>query len=241
MLVIDIGNSRIKAAQWQHDAWQNYVAQLYQPSDIQKQLDKLFMNSPVQPVAISCVVDALKAPINEWFVSRWAVTPVFLSSVSHQAGVSNGYAIPESLGVDRWLAMLAAYHKFKSAVCVIDCGTAVTLDVVDSEGQHQGGLIMPGLQLMRASLIMNASDIADLSGEVQELANNTGDAVKSGCLRLLASGLDRLVQEQQHKFKNIKLVMTGGDSELVMRNMQSASVYEETLVLDGVRISVMGS
>ena len=76
------------------------------------------------------------------------------------AGVTIAYDQPEKLGVDRWLAMLAAEDEFPNCLKVIvDCGTAITVDVVDQSGQHQGGYIVPGLRLMKESLAFNTADL----------------------------------------------------------------------------------
>ena len=134
--------------------------------------------------------------------------------------------------------MVAAYNKFKTAVCVIDCGTAVTVDVVSADGVHQGGLIMPGLQLMRESLFSNTSKIVSAKGELVELAMNTKDAVESGCYQLLVSGLDNICQRHRAEFPGLRIVITGGSGEAISRKMQADSEFISTLVLDGLRLAV---
>jgi len=78
----------------------------------------------------------------------WNLEPRFVRARAEALGVTNGYDSPEKLGVDRWLALLAAHADGRGAACVVDCGTAVTIDVLDDAGRHRGGLIVPGLQLM---------------------------------------------------------------------------------------------
>ena len=76
------------------------------------------------------------------------------------AGVVNGYADPSLLGVDRWVAVVGAYHRVRGAVVVADIGTAATIDVVAADGRHRGGYIVPGPRLMVASLLGGTSDLA---------------------------------------------------------------------------------
>ncbi len=85
------------------------------------------------------------------------------------AGLKNAYQNSEALGVDRWLSMLAAYRSAQSAVCIVDCGSAITVDLINAEGQHKGGFIVPGLQLMRRSL---GEHTANLRYQPGSISNN---------------------------------------------------------------------
>ena len=87
--------------------------------------------------------------------------PEFASSTDTAAGVRNGYSNPAQLGVDRWLAVIGAFHRHRDACCVVDAGTALTIDGVDATGQHLGGFIVPGPRLMVESLLTGTSDLAD--------------------------------------------------------------------------------
>lgn len=236
MLMIDIGNSRIKYAVWQDNAWRNYCSREYSHEALLQQFDQFFGDIAVRAVYVACVVDDVKASLADWFQKNWRIQPIFASATSEACGVTNAYEKVSALGVDRWLAMLAAYEKFRLPVCVIDCGTAVTLDVVDADGMHRGGLIMPGLKMMRESLIKNTSKIGVSKGDLVDLANNTADAVESGSVRLLVSGLDKLVRQQQEKFADMLCVITGGDGGFVAGRMEIKAIYIETLVLDGLRL-----
>lgn len=239
MLMIDVGNSRIKCAVRMNDIWQLHRSRLHRNNDLNKQFDILLNDIEPQPVYVTCVVDALQSSLTAWFLRRWSVKPVFINVTRQLCGVTNAYAQPESLGVDRWLALVAAYAKYKSSVCVIDCGTAVTVDVVAANGLHLGGLIMPGLQLMRESLFGNTGKILPEKGVVVELASNTKDAVESGCVHLLSSGLDQICRIQQEKHSGLRIVLTGGDGEFIARQMRMQTIFIETLVLDGLCVAVL--
>ena len=65
----------------------------------------------------------------------------------------NAYAEPARLGIDRWAAIIAAYHRFPEGACVVDCGTACTFDLVDAGGRHRGGYILPGLSAMEGAVL----------------------------------------------------------------------------------------
>jgi type III pantothenate kinase len=92
------------------------------------------------------------AELAGWARAHWGLDAEFLVSPRAELGVTNGYTRPEALGVDRWLGLTAAKSLVTGAVLVVDCGTAVTVDVLDADGRHRGGLIAPGLDMMREAL-----------------------------------------------------------------------------------------
>lgn len=237
MLMIDIGNSRIKLAVWLNGTWAFVHSASYHSVNLNAFFDKVFKDILPQSIYVSCVVDAVSDPLTKWFVSNWQLQPTFISTTNYLSGVTNAYAKPDALGVDRWLAMIAAYNQIKTAVCVVDCGTAITVDVVNKFGVHQGGLIMPGWRLMRASLLTNASKIDAANGKLVDLARNTEDAVVSGCMKIISMGLEQIIRNQQHCFAGVRIVFTGGDGELLLQHMHLNVEYVETLVLDGLRIA----
>lgn len=154
-LLVDIGNSRLKWATTAPDglvvgaAIENHALTEARLAEAWGRLSK-----PPDRLAISCVSAARLAEIVCLAAVRlWPAITVFEAKSEAQAfGVTNAYLQPEKLGVDRWLALLAARRHHASPVCIADCGTAITLDLLDEHGRHLGGMISPGLELMRKSL-----------------------------------------------------------------------------------------
>ena len=161
-LLLDVGNSRVK---WAFVAAGGWVAQGEAAHDDEANLRPLFAaryapdEIRIANVAGAAIGTGLSARLEECF----HVVPVFARSARQGAGVENGYADAAQLGVDRWLAICAAYHRFQAAVCVVDAGTATTIDVVSASGEHRGGLILPGLRLMESALMSGTSDLAQRS------------------------------------------------------------------------------
>ena len=176
MLLIDIGNTSLKWAVWESGEFRQKGAESYRLSEIEALCNKFFSALPVQgKIYISCVAGAqVKDAIDLWLQKKWQIKAVYVISQQQQMGLVNAYHDIETLGVDRWYAMIGAWLKYKKAFCVIDCGTAVTLDVVDNDGQHLGGLIMPGLTMMRSALKQGAEGIETVSGQLTDLARVTG-------------------------------------------------------------------
>ena len=237
MLLVDIGHTRIKWALSLGGELRPQGAHVYEVERIRQQLNNWFDAVPHElDVCIACVADvSVRDEVQAWFDGNWQGHVVFAEAQSQQAGVRNAYLNPRQLGVDRWLAMLAAYGKYKSAVCVIDCGTAVTLDVVNHQGEHQGGLIVPGLSMMLATVSANLGFTANRA-RLQHLANNTADGVYQGCLNILVAGLKQLVQGYAHDIPGLKCIVTGGDAAQLGEYLDCNCEIDSDLVLYGLKI-----
>ena len=184
------------------------------------------------PVWISHVsTSGVRQLLIRWFKDRWDVNPRFIEAVAEYDGLKNSYMSPDDLGVDRWLAMLSVKEITKNDFCVIDAGTAVTIDVVDKKGVHQGGVIMPGKGLMLQALVSNTSNIKQPKGELAILADNTADAVMTGVIASLIGGVDRVLEDVGKRYPEIEVFLTGGDAELFKHNNWIAVT---DLVLRGV-------
>ena len=167
----------------------------------------------------------------------------FARSLPRVGQVTNGYLEPERLGVDRWLAVLAGFHQTGGPCCVVDCGSAITVDYVNGQGQHLGGLIAPGLALMRKALLEGTSSIA-IHAEVEEppfvfpRGIATEQAVKLG-LRYMEVGLIELAHLRFGRAHgDSRLLLTGGDSEVVSSLLECSHVVLPHLVLDGLAIAM---
>jgi len=238
MLLIDVGNSRIKWAVWKNNQMMDYSVFVYCEDNLQQLLLQNLEAVPKQKVFVCSVASSqVNQIITKWIKSCWQINVEFVEAQRQQLGVVNAYHKANALGVDRWLGILAAYQRYKKAVCVIDCGTAVTLDVVDETGQHLGGLIMPGMRMMQQSLLMGTQRIDSVQGEVSMLANNTEDAVMGGCRHLLESGLQGLYKKYCEQLgTDLLCVVTGGDGENVAKAMDINCHYEEDLILYGLQL-----
>ncbi len=163
----------------------------------------------------------------------WGVLPEFATAAATSSRVVNGYEIPASLGADRWMAILAAYNDCGTACCVVDAGTAITLDVVADSGFHEGGYIVPGMSLQRRKLEESTSirlsalpNWSDAS-----LGVSTNSAVQNGIVSMVS---DWIACESRGRGK---LYMTGGDAEFLSRRLEVLEVAHRVvpdLVLNGL-------
>lgn len=240
-LLVDIGNTRIKWALLQNNTFVQQGRFAWRHTDLSKHLscDWSSLETP-RSILVSNVAGPQPASeIAQWCEFHWSMTPRFSKVTAVCCGVTNSYSEPTKLGIDRWLAMIAAWNGLKSDVCVIDCGSAVTIDLVTADGVHQGGMITPGLSLLGRALSEHTHALA--AGEYKNLsilANNTSDAINSGCYQLFIGGIEYLLKKIGAQYgPALKYMITGGDAELVNRAVNITMTIDPDLVLKGLFLS----
>ena len=164
-------------------------------------------------------------------------TPVDFAQVSMQRhGLKNAYENPQQMGVDRWVAMLAAWQQTRKGVCVVDAGSAVTVDFVDATGQHLGGYILPGLRLLQESLLGSTAGVrwaALPDSSSLQPGNSTAACVHNGGHYLLAALLQR-VKSDCECYAIDQIILTGGDAAELQHQTRIGQL-QPALVLDGLR------
>jgi type III pantothenate kinase len=178
----------------------------------------------------------------------WHVSPEFAAASANAAGVTHAYAQPAFHGVDRWLAVIAAHHMASNAACVIDAGTAVTIDAVDARGLHLGGVIIPGIKMMVDALLTRTSDLgarsrgsgsrAPTRGRTGMFASDTAQGIENGALFAIAAAADRGVTELMREVRGDRpnVYLTGGDAERVRAVMTTDAEVIPDLVLRGLAV-----
>ncbi len=165
------------------------------------------------------------------------VRPRFYYSCASDAGIVNAYSEPQRLGVDRWLAVIEAWHRYGAAI-IVDCGSALTLDAVTAEGRHLGGYIVPGLAMLERSLIQGTGSVRvdDASAEDSLRPGcSTSEGVKNGIMRMTVAFItDAVVALRQGLPDTAPVLLTGGDAARVARVLPIATELAPDLVLDGL-------
>jgi type III pantothenate kinase len=170
--------------------------------------------------------------------SRWGLQPELVSVEPGRGGVSLAYPEPKRMGVDRWLALIAARRLCAGAVLVVDAGTAVTYDLLLANGQHLGGLILPGIERMREALLAG-TNIPLVEPEEPDLpwAADTGAALGLGTIEAPAALAERLHRRLEDAAGgHAVLLLTGGDAERLRAALDGPVRVEPDLVVQGLAL-----
>ncbi len=239
ILEIDAGNSRVKWRQVRADQPPGQVRFLEHAalSELAGEL------AGVKRIRVSSVVGKTEKALAT-IVQGSAASLEFAQSSASCAGVQNSYSSPGLMGVDRWLAMLAAFNSSMvqrdRAIAVIDCGTSMTIDFVAANGRHEGGLIMPGRQLLLDSLTRRTDkvlfDPAKRCSTVA-LACSTEEAVLNGAMNML-TGAVHAVHSRDVDSISRQYFLTGGDAELIAGHLPVKAEVVPDLVLDGLQYAL---
>lgn len=232
-LLLDIGNSRIKYAVFNRQNT-DFTTEIIIDHDHLKGLIELSRQVLLSSVGHQNQVNDIR------LICKHMRKPLFEAQTeSVSLGIRCAYDEPRNLGVDRWLAILAARQLTHLPVAVIDLGTAATCDIV-VDNQHTGGWIAPGFELMRSALIENTQKVfGDTSiPDVLQLGDATPECVNMGCL----ASIQGIILSAQHILQSQSddhlIIVTGGNQQLIRKMSVKNIIFEENLVLRGLTLFI---
>ena len=236
ILLLDVGNTRVK---W---AWLEYVelapagAVAHDTSHRSWQAEiEADGHRPTRIVVANVAGPAFAAALTLWSRDHYAIEPEFIVAGSTLLGVENSYRRPASLGVDRWLGLIAAWQSAPCAALVVNSGTAFTVDALDGDGRHRGGLIVPGVQMMtEIAARLTAPDLLEPGAG---LAGLPADPVRLA----LAALADRArIELAASVGAEPRLLLTGGDAAELEPHLAAPAEVVPDLVLAGLAIAING-
>lgn len=237
MLLLDIGNSRIKWACLDNGELHSHGRCEHQGESCS---EAGIWGELATPDGVYCASVAAD-PLNHWVAQRvqalWGLPLQRLQSTASCAEVHNGYRQPQTLGVDRWAAIIGARQLSSAPLCVVDCGSAVTVDVVERHGQHLGGFIIPGLQLQQALLRQGtaAIDHTGIADADAEWGRDTASCLHLGSVAAVAGLIEHCRQRMTEQTSEaVDVFLTGGDAQAVQTLLNFTPRHEEHLVLLGM-------
>jgi len=243
VLLLDVGNSRIKWGMFDGDVIRQ-IGHVTQSAIRDKGLAALTTKLPrtVETVFACNVAGASMATrLSGVLGMQFDCDVHFARSEKHACGVTNGYRQPRRLGVDRWVALIGARALCQTSSVVVDAGTAVTIDVLDDDGQHLGGQILPGFNLMANALATHTSDIANSGKRIgsgaeglEIFAKNTAGAVAQGAASAIVGAIERACTVLRQDGYDPTIILTGGDAPHLHRLLEDESIHRPNLVLDGL-------
>ena len=242
-LALDVGNTRLKWAQY--DAPTAGARLLTHGAVFLENIDKLAdgewqaMPAPTKILGSIVAADAIKRRVTEQ-MELWDVSPQWVVSSRHEAGLTNGYDHPARLGADRWVAMIGARHRLlrrgsHKPCIVVMVGTAVTVEAIDATGKFLGGIILPGHGIMLRALESGTAGLHVPTGDVRDFPTNTSDALTSGGTFAIAGAVQRMVENlTRHCGERPECIMTGGAGWKMVPSMSVEVELVESLIFDGL-------
>ena len=238
-LLLDLGNTRLKWAMVSAEEWIERGAVAWD-EDVAATLAQAWKGlAQPQRVLGASVVHAsrenqIEQLVTESFVRHieWVRTP------AEACGVRIAYAEPQRLGVDRFLAMVAARHEGCAPCVLAGIGTALTLDALTADGRHLGGLIAPGPLLMQQSLLGATARVRpEHPGAIHAIADNTADAVVSGCWQAVAALIERFAMHVARSSDGAqRLLLDGGDAANLLPLLDLPAELAADSVLRGLHV-----
>lgn len=245
ILVADCGNTRIKWAHLSGGALTRSASAAHD-GRADEAVAKLIasLEPGVRRALVANVAgEAMAATLAAALTPRLGRPPEFPAVAASAHGIECGYRDPARLGVDRWLAMIAAARLSDGPVCVLGAGTAVTFDAVAADGRHLGGLILVGARLAAETLgrrtrgIGNTTVPARRPRGLELLGRSTDEAVGNGSLLAIAAGLDRAVATVARELARAPaVVLTGGDAARLEPWLETEVQLRADLVLEGLAV-----
>ncbi len=236
ILLIDIGNTRFK---WLLKDDRNELSRGFLNH---REVDPFSHHSwaslpQPQRIMVSSVAGLqLDRQLTDWCRKHWQRAPEFIHSSARDLGITNGYHNPGKMGNDRWLAMAGAWHLDLAPCCIADCGTAITIDALNKGGQHLGGIILPGMGLMRKALLGNTAriDANHVDDKATVFGKSTSECVNGGIVHGTAAALENIARQMGQTMGATNCVICGGDAERLLSYLPNHWKMEKDLIFHGL-------
>ena len=231
--LFDLGNTRLKCARLGADGRPGEVhARAHSGVDIDQAMASILPARFDRAVIAAVAGVELTAAVLDR-LTRLTRRITRVRTAARWGSLRIAYPQPERMGTDRFLALVGA-SRDAGDVLVCGVGTALTLDLLDRDGVHHGGRIAPSPTLMREALHARAPQLPMTSGAYIEFADDTDNALASGCTGAAIALVDRSLQQARVRLgREVGLLMHGGGAPPLMAHLCSAQLRPD-LVLDGL-------
>lgn len=240
VLAIDAGNTRVKwgihdGGEWflrgSHETAASETGAAFRHVNKESAFDRIIVSNVAGPAVANAIKDALYA---------FGVPVTFITALAEQCGVENRYEQPAQLGTDRWAALIAVHASARETPrphLVVMAGTALTIDALTMEGAFLGGIIVPGISLMRQALNRGTAQLPAIAGAgtYQTFPRNTVGAISSGAVEACAGAVQRMYTHLSAQLGHAPhCIGSGGAIELLSHHLPFPVRINDNLVLDGL-------
>ena len=232
ILVIDVGNTRIKAAVFEDTTL--FEIFVFSKIELQKNIQNILKNfKKITDIVVSSVGDVEK----QSFLEYSNVLNVHFLSHEDSFPFHNSYATPKTLGIDRMVLAAGATLRFPNQNrLVIDAGTCVTYDFIDDKNNYLGGAIAPGLRLRYESLHNFTAKLPLLSLESPRdlIGTSTSESIHSGVVNGFVYEIDGFIDEYKVRYSNFIIILTGGDTDFLAIRLKNTIFANSNFLLESL-------
>ena len=251
MLLVDAGNSRLKWAMINEGKRSQQMAQDYSKHNADQLLIEQLSKKQVSKLIVVSVLGDQFAKKIQGYCRQYTIELSIIHSQLEAYGIKNSYEEPQRLGGDRFVGMIAAHHLRPDQHCItISCGTAVTIDAITAQGEHLGGLILPGLQQFSDRLIKKTALLtSEKTKKISLFANNTADALASGRIFGLVEAINGIssrmegkllkinhLEGKQQTMHSVQTIICGGDAETLHPYLSESVQREDDWLMQGLQV-----
>lgn len=230
-LIIDVGNTRVKVAVFEIDTIKEVFT--FEKINIIPELKKIISNFSISHSIVSSVANFTDEETKK---IAELLNPVFLDS-NTKVPFENLYKTPKTLGVDRIALASAAIKKYPNQnVLILDAGTCITYEFITDEGNYLGGAISPGIAMRYKALHTFTSKLPLLKANELEnfIGTDTESSIHSGVINGVCNEIDGIIAQYQKKYPDLTVVLTGGDTYFLSKQLKSVIFAHPNFVLEGL-------
>ena len=230
-LVIDVGNTRVKLAVFEEDKLINSI--VTNQENFFKEIEKIVRKFSIKAAILSSV----SSISSETLKNINQLVPVLSLSSSTKVPFINIYKTPKTLGVDRIALMASAVKKYSGKnTLVIDAGTCITFDFINSKKEYLGGAISPGIEMRYKSLYHFTSKLPLVMSKFSKngIGKSTEECINSGVLHGVIHEIEGVIHQYQKKYRDLTIVLTGGDVIFLSKQLKSSIFANQNFLLEGL-------
>ncbi len=236
ILAIDVGNTRIKAAVFETNTLLEHF--VFESKSTQKKIENILKKYPKLSHLVVASVGNLQ---NEAFLSFQTQVSVHIITHNDAFPFLNGYATPQTLGIDRMVLAAGATLQYPNQNrLVIDAGTCVTYDFISQDDVYLGGAISPGLRLRYQALNDYTAKLPLLSSEYPDyfIGNSTTNSIHSGVVNGLTHEIDGFIEQYRERFLNFIIILTGGDADFLAKRLKNTIFANSNFLLESLNQTI---
>ncbi|RTY65833.1 MULTISPECIES: type III pantothenate kinase [unclassified Flavobacterium] len=232
ILVVDVGNTRIKAAVFEGAMLLEVF--VFSQIELEKNIKNILKNfKKTTDLVVSSVGDLGKQP----FLAFDKEIKVHFISNKDSFPFQNKYATPQTLGIDRMVLAAGATLRYPDQNrLVIDAGTCITYDFIDQENNYLGGAISPGLRLRYEALHQYTAKLPLLSLGIPEdlIGKSTSESIHSGVVNGLVYEIDGFINQYKARYLNFIIILTGGDTDFLAKRLKNTIFANSNFLLESL-------